>query len=73
MGKGLTFAIAMRVEKIMGAIQGMPWEGPREVQAKPKRPIVSRGARNRSHQRRTSGLRGMPFLRWPRKWWIEGR
>ena len=49
----LTLAMAMRVEKIMGAIQGMPWEGPREVQAKTKRPIVSRGARNRSHKRRT--------------------
>jgi hypothetical protein len=28
----------------MGAIQGMLWEGPREVQAKPKRPMASRGA-----------------------------
>jgi hypothetical protein len=28
----------------MGAIHGIPWEGPSDVQAKPKRPIASRGA-----------------------------
>lgn len=33
-----------RQKKILGAIQGMPWEGPRDVQAKPKRPIASSGA-----------------------------
>lgn len=32
------------VEKIIGAIQGMPWLGPRLVHAKPNNPIVSSGA-----------------------------
>lgn len=38
-----TLAMAINTEKIMGAIQCV-WPGPREVHAKPKRPIGSRGA-----------------------------
>jgi hypothetical protein len=72
-GEQLTFAIAIKVEKIMGAIQGMPWSGPSDVHAKPNSPMVSSGARKSSHQRRTSGLRGMPLRRLPRKWWMDGR
>jgi hypothetical protein len=63
----------MRVEKSMGAIQEMLWEGPREVQAKSKRPIVSRGTRKRSHQRRILGERATPAQRRVWKWWMEGR
>lgn len=36
------FAMAISAEKIRGAIHGMG--GPRLVHAKPKRPMVSRGA-----------------------------
>ena len=39
----LTFAMAMRVENIRGAIQ-CDWGGPKHVHAKPNNPIVSRGA-----------------------------
>lgn len=39
----LTFAMAMRVENIRGAIQ-CEWGGPKHVHAKPNNPIVSRGA-----------------------------
>lgn len=35
--------MAIRTEKSIGAIQGM-FGGPNEVQAKPNRPIASRGA-----------------------------
>ena len=73
-GEELTFAIPTMQEKIMVAIQGIPCEGPRDVHAKPKRPMVSSGARNRSHHRRASGFT-LPGLvrRSLRKWWIEGR
>ena len=39
----LTFAIAMRVEKIIGAIQ-CTCGGPKLVQANPNKPITRRGA-----------------------------
>jgi hypothetical protein len=40
----LTLAIPTRQENIIGAIHGMPYFGPRLVQANPKSPMVSKGA-----------------------------
>jgi hypothetical protein len=72
--RGLTFAIPTMQENTMVAIQWTPYLGPRDVQAKPKRPIVSRGASQRSHQRRASGLTEPGLARrLERKWWMEGR
>lgn len=51
----LTFAIPIRDEKIMGAIHGVVG-GPWEVQANPKRPMISKGPVNKSHKRRDSGV-----------------
>jgi hypothetical protein len=58
----------------MVPIQCTPYLGPRDVQANPNMPIVSRGASQRSHHRRASGLTepGLARRR-ERKWWIEGR
>jgi hypothetical protein len=42
-GKDLTLAMAMSMEKNIGAIQ-WTWGGPRLVHAKPNNPMVSRGA-----------------------------
>jgi hypothetical protein len=44
--QNLTFAIAMQLENIIGAIQCTWCFGPRLVHAKPKRPIVKSGATN---------------------------
>lgn len=53
----LTLAIAMRTEKIMGAIQWTPLPGPKLAQANPNSPIVSSGARYKSQYRRASGCK----------------
>lgn len=52
----------MSREKIMGAIQWTLYSGPKLVQAKPKSPMVSRGARYKSQYRRASGCRALGSL-----------
>ncbi|KKA17826.1 hypothetical protein T310_8229 [Rasamsonia emersonii CBS 393.64] len=55
-------AMAIRQAKISGAIQGV-YSGPMDVHAKPKRPIVSSGARkSSSSSRRRSGRRSIALL-----------